>query len=310
MAGIPRSEDGLGRGQTSRVRSVEPTLPSSPNMKFETLNLLLYSSLLHLASAATCNRDNCLRALAATPTKASSFCATFTASTQTATAAIAPYASACANSPSRVSSACSCVVTAPPTCTPSTVIQGPIRNGGFDSYAIPTGPSNPKSQPPWYFDRQSNAYGDFQLEGPGSFAGEGAAAFHLKGQQPGVLPGAVAYLNAPVTFCNHVTYAFSIAARQVPDPFSNTAYQDCRLSIFSDFEGTIATFETPAFSEQFQLYGPVNRNIFRDNGVINSKGEYADTLSIIVQCIGIAGKAPVDTLFEVDSVQVTVASGQ
>ncbi|KAL8947823.1 MAG: hypothetical protein Q9222_005939, partial [Ikaeria aurantiellina] len=277
-------------------------------MKLGPLNVLLCSSLLHLASAAKCNRDNCLRALAATPTKASSFCATFTASTNTATSALTAYATQCANSPSRASSACSCVVTAPPTCTPSTVIQGPIRNGGFDSYPISTGPSNPKSQPPWYFDRETNAYGDFQLEGPGTDFGGGAAAFHLKGQQPGVLPGAVAYLNAPVTFCKDVTYAFSLAARQIPSPSSSLDYQDCRLSIFTDFEGTIASFETPAFSDQFQVYGPVTRNIFRDNGVINSKGEYSDTLSIIVQCTGVAGKAPVDTLFEVDSVKVVVAS--
>lgn len=144
-------------------------------MKPQPLNILLHFSLLGLASAAKCNRDNCLRALVATPTKASSFCATYTTTTNTATSALGPYTSFCANSPSRVSSACSCVVTSPPSCTPSAVIQGPIRNGGFDSYPIPTGPANPTSQPPWYFDRESNAYGDFQLEGPGTDFGEGAA---------------------------------------------------------------------------------------------------------------------------------------
>ncbi|KAL8723973.1 MAG: hypothetical protein Q9181_007047 [Wetmoreana brouardii] len=246
-----------------------------------------------LAFAAKCNRDNCLRALAATPTKASAFCSTYTATTNTATTAFPAYASACANSPSRVSSACSCVVTSPPSCTPSTVIQGPIRNGGFDK---PGGSST--SQPPWYFDRESNAYGDFR---------DGAAAFHLKGQQPGVLPGAVAYLNVPITYCNGVTYTFSLSARQVPDP-SNTAYQDCRLSFFTTYAGSaIGAWETPAFSDQFAVFTG-SWKVYRDNGDINSKGEYSDVLSIIVQCTGITGKAPVDTLFEVDSVQVVVAS--
>ena len=135
----------------------------------------LFLSLLSFTSA-TCNRDNCLRALAATPSKASSFCATYTQTTNTATTTSNLYASACANNPSRVSSACSCVVTAPPKCTPSTVIRGPIRNGGFDSYLIPSPPADSsKSQPPWYYDRQTNGYGNFLLEGPGTYFGEGAA---------------------------------------------------------------------------------------------------------------------------------------
>jgi hypothetical protein len=141
--------------------------------------LLLSLSLLDLASAARCNRDNCLRAIVATPTKASSFCATYTANTNTATTAFPSYASFCANSPSRVSSACSCVVTSPPSCTPSTIIRGPIRNGGFDSYAIPLGAaSGPNSQPPWYYDRLMNAYGDFINEETSigsSYYGYGAA---------------------------------------------------------------------------------------------------------------------------------------
>ncbi|KAL8706977.1 MAG: hypothetical protein Q9201_000025 [Fulgogasparrea decipioides] len=261
------------------------------------LSLGFFLPLTGLAFAAQCNRDNCLRALAATPTKASAFCSTYTATTNTATTAFPAYASACTNSPSRVSSACSCVVTAPPSCTPSTVIQGPIRNGGFDNYANPPGDSS-TSQPPWYFDRESNAYGDFR---------DGAAAFHLKGQQPGVLPGAVAYLNVPITYCKGVTYAFSLSARQVPDP-SNTNYQDCRLSFFTPYAGSaIGAWETPAFSDQFAVFTG-SWTVYRDNGDINSKGEYSDVLSIIVQCTGITGKAPVDTLFEVDSVQVVVAS--
>jgi len=97
----------------------------------------------------------------------------------TATTAFPAYASFCANSPSRVSSACSCVVTSPPSCTPSTVIQGPIRNGGFNTYAIPYGAaSGPYSQPPWYHNRLTKVYGDFfneEKSSGSSYYGYGAA---------------------------------------------------------------------------------------------------------------------------------------
>lgn len=101
------------------------------------LDLLTFSPLLSLASAA-CNADNCLRALRATPTKASAFCSTYTRTTSTATA-IATYDSFCFNSPSRVSSACSCVVTASPVpiCRPSPVINAATRNGNFEDYPPP-----------------------------------------------------------------------------------------------------------------------------------------------------------------------------
>lgn len=277
-------------------------------MKSQALStLVLLAPLLDLATAAKCNRDKCLRAVAAVPTKASAFCSTYTATTYTETTAPTIYASVCANSPSKISSACSCVVTSPPSCTPSAVIQGPIRNGGFDSYAIPPGESS-VAQPPWYYDRQTNAYGDFQLEGPGTYFGEGAAAFHLQGQQPGVLPGAIAYLNAPITYCNGVTYSFSLYARQIPAPSSNSNYQNCRLSFFTSYAGSIGSWETPAFSDQFTKLGPVTWTVYRDNGDVNAKGEYSDILSIIVQCTGVQGKVPLDTLFEVDSVMVVVAS--
>ncbi len=70
---------------------------------------------------ADCHHDNCLRQFlqqsAVTP-----FCATYTATPHTATNSLPPYVSQCANSPSRISSACSCVVTAtgtPPVTTTS-----------------------------------------------------------------------------------------------------------------------------------------------------------------------------------------------
>jgi len=73
-----------------------------------------------LATAeASCNADNCLRALRATQTPgrleaAQSFCATFTASPVTATASVPTFAveNCVGNVVSRVSSACSCLPTA------------------------------------------------------------------------------------------------------------------------------------------------------------------------------------------------------
>ena len=129
------------------------------------LSLLAFSPFLSLASAA-CNADNCLRALRGTPTKASAFCSTYTKTTSTATA-IATYGSFCSNSPSRVSSACSCVVTSSPTpiCRPSPVINAATRNGNFEDYP-PPGQGVINFQPPWYFDESGsqNAFGDYITE--------------------------------------------------------------------------------------------------------------------------------------------------
>ncbi|KAL8679572.1 MAG: hypothetical protein Q9186_004166 [Xanthomendoza sp. 1 TL-2023] len=130
-------------------------------------------SLVNLSLATRCNRDNCLRALAATATKASSFCATYTQTPQTATT-VPTYASFCGNSPARASSACSCIVTpiptASPTCVPTPVIKGSIGNGNFENYP-PPGQDVFNIQPPWYFNSRDaiNAYGDFKTEpsGPG-----------------------------------------------------------------------------------------------------------------------------------------------
>ncbi|EPS45733.1 hypothetical protein H072_247 [Dactylellina haptotyla CBS 200.50] len=59
---------------------------------------------------AGCRRDNCLRAVFARSTAASAFCATFTTAAVTATTSLGPWQTQCNGSPSRVSSACSCVV--------------------------------------------------------------------------------------------------------------------------------------------------------------------------------------------------------
>ncbi|KAL8768281.1 MAG: hypothetical protein Q9209_005420 [Squamulea sp. 1 TL-2023] len=271
-------------------------------------SLLLLASLLNLASAV-CNRDNCLRALAATPTKASSFCATYTKTPSTATA-IPTYGSFCSNSPSRVSSACSCVVTSTPTsapsCVPTPVINATTRNGNFEEYPAP-GEFPINIQPPWYFNSRDsqNAYGTYETVPAGAGFGKTVAVFKLYGQQPNVLPGAILRLQQPIAYCNGTTYAFSLYARQL----QSLGSQSCRLSFFTDFEGTIASWETPAFTDRFQKFGPVTRKPFRDNGVINEKREYEDLLSILVQCTGIVGKGAVDTSFQVDSVRIEPVAG-
>ncbi|KAL8643738.1 MAG: hypothetical protein Q9226_008148 [Calogaya cf. arnoldii] len=273
-------------------------------------SLLLLSSLLSLTSATICSRDNCLRALAGTPTKASSFCATYTKTPNTATP-IPTYGSFCSNLPSRVSSACSCVVTpsptTAPTCRPSPVINAVTRNGNFEDYP-PPGQGVMNIQPPWYFNTYDaqNSYGEYRTE-PAGVDGVGGtvAAFRLYGQQPNVLPGAVLRLSQTITYCNGTTYAFSLYARQL----QSLGSQSCALSFFADFEGGIGRFETPAFTDQFQKFGPVTRKPFRDGGVLNEKGEWEDRLDILVQCTGITGRPVVDTLFEVDNVRVEPVAG-
>jgi len=90
--------------------------------------------------------------------------------------------------------------------------------------------------------------------------------------------------------------------------WNNVNYLQCRLSFFTSYAGVIGAFETPYWTDQFKLTGPVTWTVYRDNGAVNAKGEYSDVLSTIVQCTGRQGVAsPADTLFEVDSVIVEVA---
>ncbi|KAL8919365.1 MAG: hypothetical protein Q9208_006818 [Pyrenodesmia sp. 3 TL-2023] len=268
---------------------------------FSSRSLLHLFPLLGLSSAA-CNSDNCLRALRATPTKASSFCATYTKTSNTATA-VPTYGSFCSNSPSRVSSACSCVVTGTPTpsCVPTPVINGTNDgNGNFENYPPPE-EALFNFQPPWAFKEldSENASGTYVTEPRTAEFGGTVAEFRLLGQEPNVLPGAFQRLQQIISYCNGTTYAFSLYARRLsPDN------QDCRLGIFTDYEGTIAAFDTSAFSDQFQKLGPVTRKPYRDNGVINDKGEYEDVLSITVQCTGITGQPVSDTIIQVDTVRV------
>lgn len=146
-------------------------------MKYNILPSLLLSFLFSSLASAACSRDNCYRALAATSTKASAFCSTYTKTPNTATA-IPTYGSLCSNSPSKVSSACSCVLTSTttttstptPTCVPTPVINATnYGNGNFENYP-PPGQGAVNIQPPWYFNGRDseNAFGQYEIEPVGS----------------------------------------------------------------------------------------------------------------------------------------------
>lgn len=63
---------------------------------------------------------------------------------------------------------------ASPKCTPSAVVNAHLRNGAFDDIPINPGAST-THEPPWYFDRLSNAFGRFRQEPPSAYSGGGAA---------------------------------------------------------------------------------------------------------------------------------------
>ncbi|KAL8669597.1 MAG: hypothetical protein Q9168_005820 [Polycauliona sp. 1 TL-2023] len=197
-----------------------------------------------------------------------------------------------------------------PTCLPSPVIDADTRDGDFDHSLITAQPGlniHPPtqavlgSQPSWYFNSEKNASGAFRTvpAGPNG-VGNTTAGFLLIGQKPNVLPGAVIRLSQQITYCSGTTYEFSLYARQLYSLDS----QYCRLAFFTQFEGTVARFQTPAFTGEFQKFGPVTMKPDRDNGVRNDKGEWEDRLDLLVQCTGIAGKRVVYTLFEIEHVRV------
>lgn len=106
------------------------------------------------AKELVCNRDNCLRNLvdARYSAKASAFCSTYTTATITAPTAIPTYLAGCAGSPSRVSSACACVVTATPTVTAC-----PLQFEG----------RVPKESDLTFFDNATSLFNPGYVKGPG-----------------------------------------------------------------------------------------------------------------------------------------------
>jgi len=79
------------------------------------------------AIAPNCNHDNCLRQFIQESSLASAFCPSYMASTSSGTGSALPtFVSNCENSPSKVSSACSCIVTPTATSTaPSSSATSP-----------------------------------------------------------------------------------------------------------------------------------------------------------------------------------------
>ncbi|KAF3927892.1 hypothetical protein ABW20_dc0105628 [Dactylellina cionopaga] len=65
-------------------------------------------------SAGGCNRNNCFRAVFAQIEEAEHFCPWYTHRVRTATTSLGPWQTQCDSSPSKVSSACSCIVTPTP----------------------------------------------------------------------------------------------------------------------------------------------------------------------------------------------------
>ncbi|CZT10122.1 hypothetical protein WAI453_006363 [Rhynchosporium graminicola] len=79
-----------------------------------------------------CARDNCLRQFIEESAKVSSFCPSYTASSAIATATLPTFVSQCGGSASRVSSACSCLVT--PTSSSASSTPTPTAGGSASGY--------------------------------------------------------------------------------------------------------------------------------------------------------------------------------
>ena len=104
-----------------------------------------------------CNSDNCLRALRNHSPSASSFCTTYTQSTNTATSAIPTYATSACGTPSQLSSACSCLVTPVATACPPGIPNQVVQYPGFEC-ATPTG-YNSQTEGPWTItDKKATGY--------------------------------------------------------------------------------------------------------------------------------------------------------
>ncbi|EPS39541.1 hypothetical protein H072_6628 [Dactylellina haptotyla CBS 200.50] len=97
------------------------------------------------APTSSCNADNLLRLLRGKSASASSFCATYTTAPATAGQAYPTWLSAYTTSTSRVSSACSCLATAPPTTSaPSTLTFGSYEPPKpTETSSVPTQVANP-----------------------------------------------------------------------------------------------------------------------------------------------------------------------
>ncbi|CAF9926114.1 MAG: hypothetical protein HETSPECPRED_006259 [Heterodermia speciosa] len=151
-----------------------------------------------------CNNDNCNRALRASISAASSFCATYTTSTVTATTGIPTYIpSTCG--PSRISSACTCVVTKSACAfnAPTQVVQDP----GFEATPDPKVSDSVHSGAgtPWLATDTTGD--DFFVQGDG-YSGPGFWHVWGYGSDFHGLTG-TATLTQTLNFCTTSKYAFS-----------------------------------------------------------------------------------------------------
>ena len=106
-----------------------------------------------------CNADNCLRALSGNSASASAYCSAYTTATQTATTGFPTYVPAECG-PSRVSSACTCLVTPTSSPTPSACPTGQqvVQNPGFEGAGYPNG-GDDNTLPPWVITHVTNSSG-------------------------------------------------------------------------------------------------------------------------------------------------------
>lgn len=111
-------------------------------MRSQNLSLMLLSfiSLSILPLAIACSNNNCLNALKRYSASASPFCSTYTQRISTATTSLPSYVTACTNQPSKISSACSCLITPTPTptCVASSVVDPYFisASSGADTWTV------------------------------------------------------------------------------------------------------------------------------------------------------------------------------
>jgi len=104
-------------------------------MSRHSLFFALLNSILVQNIFAKCNSDNCLRAILASPNSASAFCHTYTVAPAPSLPA---FVSACSASPSKLSSACSCIGSSTSTMTTSPTTTSHSTTSPSSSVVSPT----------------------------------------------------------------------------------------------------------------------------------------------------------------------------
>ncbi|OSS43672.1 hypothetical protein B5807_11552 [Epicoccum nigrum] len=190
------------------------------------LTLLTLSLILSPASASTtpsqtpapelakraCAADNCLRALRRNAPSAIPFCASYTtapatATTATPTATIPAWAANCQDNPTRVSSACGCLATAP-----LTLVYGPTDN---TNYTIWSQAENIRSRPETWEESLT------QCMGLCYGSGASCQAFSLA-----IMPGYQGAAGTGLTLCYFYSTLFQVDKVQVATNWTrNVVYE-------------------------------------------------------------------------------------